>query len=85
MHLPRHTDPLMGSWSKFAKALPPGGRNSKEEVASPGDIINLKLALPHLQRQEDWAGPSWSSIALEVSSLLLPGVQDPSKSVLLHS
>jgi hypothetical protein len=30
------------------------------------------------------AGPSWSSIAFEVRSLLLPGVQDPSKSVLLH-
>jgi hypothetical protein len=36
MRLPRHTDPLVGSWSKFAKALPPAGRNLEEEVASPG-------------------------------------------------
>jgi hypothetical protein len=35
MHLPRHTDPLVGSWWKFAKALPPAGRNFQEEVASP--------------------------------------------------
>jgi hypothetical protein len=34
MHLPRHTDPLVGSWSNFAKDLPPDGRNSQEEVAS---------------------------------------------------
>jgi hypothetical protein len=30
------------------------------------------------------AGPSWSSIALKVRSLLLPGFQDPYKSVLFH-
>jgi hypothetical protein len=39
----------------------------------------------HSEHQEVWAGPSWSSIALKVRSLLLPGVQDPSKSVLLHA
>jgi hypothetical protein len=38
----------------------------------------------HSEHQEVWAGPSWSSIALKVRSLLLPGVQDPSKSVLLQ-
>jgi hypothetical protein len=43
MHLPRHTDPLVGSWSKFAEALPPGGRNSKEEVASPDEFY----VMPH--------------------------------------
>jgi hypothetical protein len=38
----------------------------------------------HSEHQEVWAGPSWSSIALKVRSLLLPGFQDPCKSVLLH-
>jgi hypothetical protein len=28
----------------------------------------------HSEHQEVWAGPSWSSIALRVRSLLLPGV-----------
>jgi hypothetical protein len=37
-----------------------------------------------LEHQEVWAGPSWSSFALKVRSLLLPGLQDPSKSVLLQ-
>jgi hypothetical protein len=39
----------------------------------------------HSEHQEVWAGPSWSSFALKVRSLLLPGLQDPYKSVLLHS
>jgi hypothetical protein len=38
----------------------------------------------HSEHQEVCAGPSWSSIALQVRSLLLTGVQDMSKSVLLH-
>jgi hypothetical protein len=33
---------------------------------------------------EVWAGPSWSSFALKVRSLLLPGFQDPYKSVLFN-
>jgi hypothetical protein len=36
----------------------------------------------HLEHQEVWAGPSWCSIALKVRSLLLPGLQHPSNSVL---
>jgi hypothetical protein len=47
-----------------------------------------RLALPwtaHSEHQEVWAGPSWSSFALKVRSLLLPGFQDPYKSVLLQS
>jgi hypothetical protein len=47
-----------------------------------------RLALPwtaHSEHQEIWAGPSWSSFALKVRSLLLPGFQDPYKSVLLHA
>jgi hypothetical protein len=51
-------------------------------------MLHMLDSLPawaaHSEHQEDWAGPSWSSIAFEVHSLLLPGVQDPSKSVLLH-
>jgi hypothetical protein len=31
----------------------------------------------HSEHQEVWAGPSWSSFALKVRSLLLPGFQDP--------
>jgi hypothetical protein len=38
----------------------------------------------HTEHQEVWAGPSWSSVALKVHSLLLLGFQDPSKSVLLQ-
>jgi hypothetical protein len=30
----------------------------------------------HLEHQEDWSAPSWSSIALTNRSLLSPGVQD---------
>jgi hypothetical protein len=37
----------------------------------------------HSEHQEVWAGPSWSSYAFKVRSVLLPGSQDPSKSVLL--
>jgi hypothetical protein len=36
------------------------------------------------EHQEVWAGPSWSSYAFKVRSVLIPGSQDPSKSVLLH-
>jgi hypothetical protein len=35
LHSPRHTEPLVGSWSKWAKALPPAGRSLQEEFASP--------------------------------------------------
>jgi hypothetical protein len=38
----------------------------------------------HSEHQEVWAGPSWYSFALKVRSLLLPGFQDPYKSVLLQ-
>jgi hypothetical protein len=38
----------------------------------------------HSEHQEVWAGPSWSSFAWKVRSLLLPGFQNPYKSVLLH-
>jgi hypothetical protein len=33
----------------------------------------------HSERQEVWAGPSWSSFAFKVRSLLLPGFQNPFK------
>jgi hypothetical protein len=38
----------------------------------------------HSEHLEVRVGPSWSSFALKVRSLLLPGFQDPYKSVLLH-
>jgi hypothetical protein len=47
-------------------------------------LDSLPAWAAHSEHQEVWAGSSWSSIAFEVRSLLLPGVQDPSKSVLLH-
>jgi hypothetical protein len=53
-----------------------------------GDALHAgRLALPwtaHSEHQDVWAGPSWSSFALKVRSLLLPGFQDPYKSVLLQ-
>jgi hypothetical protein len=45
---------------------------------------HLAVAAACTRSQEVWAGPSWSSIALKVRSLLLPGFQDPYKFVLLH-
>jgi hypothetical protein len=38
----------------------------------------------HSEHKEVWAGPSWSSFALKVHSLLLPGFQNPSASGLLQ-
>jgi hypothetical protein len=47
-------------------------------------LDGLPTCTAHSEHQEVWAGPSWSSFALKVRSLLLPGLQDPYKSVLLH-
>jgi hypothetical protein len=46
--------------------------------------VILMMMTMMMHHQEVWAGPSWSSFALKVRSLLLPGFQDPFKSVLLH-
>jgi hypothetical protein len=51
----------------------------------PCHVGALPKHTAHLEHQEVWAGPSWFSFALKVRSLLLPGFQGPSKSVLLHS
>jgi hypothetical protein len=52
------------------------------------DILHMLDGLltwtAHSEYQEVWAGPSWSSYAFKVRSVLLPGSQDPFKSVLLH-
>jgi hypothetical protein len=38
LHLPAPSSPLGGTWSKFAKALPPAGRNLPGELVSPGPV-----------------------------------------------
>jgi hypothetical protein len=38
----------------------------------------LYMLTAHSEHQEDWVGPYWSNIALEMCSLLLLGVQDMS-------
>jgi hypothetical protein len=46
-------------------------------------ILGLQPTRSTSYNQEVWAGPSWSSFAFKVRSLLLHGFQDPPESALL--
>jgi hypothetical protein len=64
MHLPRHRDPMLGSWSRLAKALPPAGRNPQGELASPV-LLNVGLNAAQQICAPRAIGAPWQHLAAQ--------------------